>query len=85
MGKNNTFINAMRNITKTAKHEVVNVTPAIYASIALALHREYGFGYKRVNKVFKASQDIWENHSDDIIGMIELCEQETNIRLQGGR
>jgi len=85
MGKNNAFINAMKNATNTAKREAVNVTPAVYASIALALHREYGFGYKRISRAFKTSQDIWENHSDDVSGMIELCEQETNIRLQGGQ
>ena len=81
MGKNNAFINAM----KQAKKEANNITPSIYASIALALHREYNFGYERINKVFMESQRIWEEYSGDISGMIKLCEEETNIRLQGGK
>ena len=81
MGKNNAFINAMKQV----KRESVNVTPAIYASIALALHEECGFGYERINRVFAKSQAIWENHSSDVVGMIQLCEEKTNIRLQGDK
>lgn len=77
MAKNNAFINAMKQVKK----ESANITPAIYASIAIALHTEYGFGYERINKVFAESQKIWTEHTGDIEGMIAKCEKETGITL----
>ena len=77
MSKNNALIAAM----KMAKRETDNITPAVYASIAIALHRKYGFGYERINNVFSESQRIWTEFAGNIEEMIALCEQETGITL----
>lgn len=58
-----------------------NMVPGVYASLALALHRNWGFGFKRINRLFLQSQKIWEELGTD--DMIELCEKETNILLKG--
>ena len=57
------------------------MVPAIYAAMALALHRTYGFGYKRINDVFTESQRIWEAHVGNLDDMIQLCEKETGITV----
>ncbi len=58
------------------------ITPQIYAVLALALHREFGFGDQRIKRAFQCSQEIW------LSGMkpeeiLNLCEEETGIRLEG--
>ena len=63
------------------KEEVNNLVPGVYASLAIALHRNWGWGFKRVNRLFSQSQRIWEDLGTD--NMIELCEKETNILLKG--
>ena len=63
------------------KEEVNNLVPGVYASLAIALHRNWGWGFKRINRLFSQSQRIWEDLGTD--HMIELCEKETNILLKG--
>ena len=63
------------------KEEVNNLVPGVYASLAIALHRNWGWGFKRINRLFSQSQRIWEDLGTDNI--IELCEKETNILLKG--
>ena len=63
------------------KEEVNNLVPGVYASLAIALHRNWGWGFKRINRLFSQSQRIWEDLGTD--NMIELCEKETNILLKG--
>lgn len=63
------------------KEEVNNLVPGVYASLAIALHRNWGWGFKRINRLFSQSQQIWEDLGTDNI--IELCEKETNILLKG--
>lgn len=88
MGKNNRLINSINAIAKRRQDENVGraadqMVPQIYAAMAIALHRTYGFGYDRINRVFVESQHIWE----DFVGfgdeMIELCEKETGISVVG--
>lgn len=92
MGKNNNLINTLRLLAatnrKVAKEEMRQeaidkasdeMTPVIYAAVALALHRVYGYGFSRIDKVFKESERIWEEHVGDPQHMIELCEKETGI------
>ena len=62
------------------KEEVNNLVPGVYASLAIALHRNWGWGFKRINRLFSQSQRIWEDLGTD--NMIELCEKETNILLK---
>lgn len=63
------------------EEEVKNLVPGVYASLAIALHRNWGWGFKRINRLFSQSQRIWEDLGTD--NMIELCEKETNILLKG--
>lgn len=63
------------------EEEVKNLVPGVYASLAIALHRNWGWGFKRINRLFSQSQRIWEELGTDNI--IELCEKETNILLKG--
>lgn len=63
------------------KEEVNNLVPGVYASLAIALHRNWGWGFKRINRLFSQSQRIWEDLGTD--NMLELCEKETNILLKG--
>lgn len=77
MAKNNNLIAAMNY----AQKQINQLTPEIYAAIALALHRVYGFSSKRIEKVFAESQAIWENFVNDRGTMIDLCEDETGIRV----
>lgn len=58
------------------------ITPAIYASLAMALHREFGWGFERINRAFEASQDIWLNHYGNNEDMLEDCFKETGIELR---
>jgi hypothetical protein len=86
MAKNNKLINSLNEITRrncsqnvaTAADQMV---PQIYAAIAIALHRTYGFGYKRINDVFVESQHIWESYAGDGAGMVKKCEEETGVTV----
>lgn len=86
MGKNNRLINSINAIAKRKQNENVGkaadqMVPQIYAAMALALHRTYGFGYDRINRVFLESQHIWEDFVGSGDEMIELCEKETGITV----
>ena len=86
MGKNNKLINQMRALAARNQLEAIEkasdeLVPIIYAAMALALHRSYGFGYKRINDVFAESQRIWEEHVGDLEDMVQLCEKETGITV----
>lgn len=90
MGKNNRLINQLNAIASRKRQLHVEeasdkMVPQIYAAMAIALHRSEKFGYERINRVFLESQRIWEDFSGDIEGMIELCEKETGVRIEGGR
>lgn len=80
MAKNNYFINQARRTYLDAQ----NMIPAVYASIAIALH-DRGRGYKRINDLFCDSQQTWEDHSGNITDMIKRCEKETGIELRGSK
>ena len=77
MAKNNKQVNQYKEMYK----QINQITPEVYAALALALHREYGWGYIRIAKVFAASQDIWDESNERDIDMIKMCEEETGITL----
>jgi hypothetical protein len=86
MAKNNRLINSLNEIARRNRLAHVEqasdkLVPHVYAAIAIALHRECGWGYTRITRVFAESQRIWEDLGGD--NMIELCEKETGIRLKG--
>ena len=77
MAKNNKQINQYKEMYK----QINQITPKVYAALALALHREYGWGYTRINRAFAASQDIWDESNERDIDMIKMCEEETGITI----
>lgn len=58
------------------------ITPSVYASIAIALHRKCGWGYKRISDLFAESQEVWNECIQGDISMIEMCERETGIDVR---
>ena len=78
MGKNNYLINLQREFKRRIEHTV----PLCYACIALALHREYGWGFIRINRLFVASQDIWQESLDKNVDMVQMCLDETGIECR---
>lgn len=57
------------------------ITPSVYASIAIALHRKHGWGFKRISDLFAESQEVWNECIQGDISMIEMCEKETGINV----
>ena len=78
MAKNNILIEQYKTMYK----KIQQITPEVYAGIALALHRKYGWGYKRINDLFLESQNIWNECVNSGINMVEMCEEETGIELR---
>lgn len=58
------------------------ITPSVYASIAIALHRKYGWGFKRISDLFAESQDVWNECIQADVSMIEMCERITGIDVR---
>lgn len=86
MGKNNKLINQMRLIAAANRAEAIDkasdeMVPVIYAAMALALHKTYGFGFERIDRVFLESQKVWEEFVGRPDEMIQLCENETGITV----
>lgn len=81
MAKNNVLINAYREMERKLKRQIEQITPEVYAGLALALHRKHGWGFKRINDLFIESQTIWNEcvHSD--LNMIQMCEDETGVKV----
>ena len=78
MAKNNLLIEQYKTMYK----KIQQITPEVYAGIALALHRKYGWGYKRINDLFSESQTIWNECVNSGINMVEMCEEETGIEVR---
>lgn len=91
MKRNDKLINSLAKVA--ARNRAVNVAlasdemvPQMYAAMAIALKQEYGFGFERIDRVFKASQTIWEDFvSKGMSGcdMAKLCEEMTGIKVIG--
>lgn len=78
MAKNKRFIEQCKLIYKKANQ----ITPEVYAAIAIALHRKHGWGYKRINDLFYESQIIWNECVNSNLNMAQMCEEETGIDVQ---
>ena len=78
MAKNNILIEQYKTMYK----KIQQITPEVYAGIALALHRKYGWGYRRINDLFLESQNIWNECVNSGINMVEMCEEETGIEVR---
>lgn len=79
MAKNKQLLRMMALIDRKSKE----ITPDVYAAIALALHRKYGWGYQRISALFKESHDIWEECIQTDLNMHQMCEEETGIEVVG--
>ena len=78
MAKNNILIEQYKTMYK----KIQQITPEVYAGIALALHRKDGWGYNRINDLFSESQTIWNECVNSGINMVEMCEEETGIEIR---
>ena len=72
----------LKRLMAKMERQCREITPSVYAGIALALHRKHGWGYKRIGDLFGLSQEIWQECIDGDVNMIQLCEQETGINVQ---
>ena len=79
MAKNKLLIEGMKRIQR----EIDNTVPNIYAAIALQLHRNHGWGFKRINDLFNDSEKLWYESIDKHINMTTLCLEETGIDVRG--
>lgn len=84
MAKNNKLINNLNEIARRNRENMImeasdRLVPHVYAAIAIALHRQCGWGFTRITKVFAESQRLWTELGGD--NMVELCEKETGITL----
>lgn len=87
MSKNNKLINQLRIRAELNKANAINkaadeIIPILYAALALALNREFGFGHDRIERAFAESQRIWTEFSGNPEEMIALCEEETGIEIR---
>ena len=86
MKRNERLLNSLKEIARRNRNENIMkasnemVTP-IYAALAIALHREFGFGYERINRVFNRSQEIWTSFVGTGEDMVKKCEEETGVTL----
>lgn len=78
MAKNKALIEQMKLVRKT----INDVTPSVYAGVALALHRKHGWGFKRINDLFSESQEIWHCCVENGESMTDLCLRETGIEVE---
>ncbi|MCD8366108.1 MAG: hypothetical protein LUC83_09960 [Clostridiales bacterium] len=86
MAKNDKLINSLTKIARRNRQQNMisaseEFIPQVYAALAIALHRKYGFGAQRISAVFAESQAIWGEFSEHGDEMIQLCEDETGVRV----
>lgn len=78
MAKNNRLIEQYKAMYK----QIQNITPEVYAGIALALYRKHKRGYQRINDLFCESQEIWNECVQSGVNMAQMCLEETGIDVQ---
>ncbi|MCR5788642.1 MAG: hypothetical protein K6G83_02025 [Lachnospiraceae bacterium] len=86
MAKNHKLLAQLNTLAELKKAERVkeaadDLTPILYAAVALALKEVCGFGYERINRVFLRSQEIWTDFAGKPEDMINLCEEVTGIKM----
>lgn len=53
----------------------------VYSALAVALHRRYGFGQKRITDVLTDIQNLFVENRDDIFEIVKMAHQETGLLL----
>ena len=66
---------------KRYRRNLAEMVPKIYAAFAVALHRNYGFGFTRILRVLADTQDLWNKHVSNEIDIIKVCSDETGINM----
>lgn len=56
-------------------------TTWLYSALAVALHRRYGFGQKRIMDVLTDMQNLFVDNRDDIFEIVKMAHQETGLLL----
>ena len=59
--------------------QVKELVPKFYASVCIALHRNYGFGAQRLQVVMSEMSELWEVHTGG--ELLEICSEECGINL----
>lgn len=65
-----------------AYKQIKSLLPAVYSSLALALHESCGTSIEDIEYIFSESQRIWHEHSGSIEDMIRKCEDELGIEVR---
>lgn len=76
--KNKALIDQYKYLYRKAS----DLTPSIYASIAIPLVERLGWTGDEVEVLFQWSQDIWEENSTQTGTMLDRCLELTGIDLR---
>ena len=78
MAKNKNLIEQYKYLYRKAS----DITPSVYASIAIPLVENYGWNGDEVEDLFQLSQDIWQKNVTSRQTMLETCLELTGIDLR---
>ena len=67
---------------KRVQKEINNVTPSVYAAIAIGLYEEHGWTPDMISDLFAYTQELWGACATKDISMIKWCEEITGIEMQ---
>lgn len=67
---------------KRLQQEIKNVTPAVYAAVAIGLVEEYNWEPEEVNNLFTYTQSLWAECAKKNISMRQWCLELTNLDIQ---
>jgi len=56
-------------------------TAWVYSALAVALHRRYRFGQKRIMDVLTDMQNLFIENQDDIFEIVKMAHKETGLLL----
>lgn len=74
---------AIEKAERELDRELNTQTPLIYGSAAIALRRYWGWGTKRIQRVFDQTQDIWaECAGTNAKSMIQMLDEQTGMDLR---
>lgn len=71
------------NMLKMVQQEIKNVTPSVYAAIAIGLVEEFGWDENQVHDLFTYTQSLWSACAEKNISMRQWCLDLTGIEVQG--
>ena len=63
------------------QRKVTEITPTIYASFILALHRRCGMEYDDLVEILSETQNIWHESVDNNVDVTQMCYDETDIDI----